>query len=107
MDAHTCNCQEGLAASSCYSVGPYGPAAAYGQQTLQLPPTTSMFYVSAVFVSHSDSRYEVSSLVVVGAGGRSLHRRAHAVLVVLADEDARQLPQGGHVEGLENLALGW
>lgn len=56
-------------------------------------------------VSHSESWYEVSSLVVVGAGWRSLHRRPHPVLVVLADEDARQLPQGGHVERLEQLAL--
>lgn len=56
-------------------------------------------------MSHSDSWYEVSSLVVVGAGRGPLHRRPHAVLVVLADEDARQLPQGGHVEGLEQLAL--
>lgn len=55
--------------------------------------------------SHSESRDEVSSLVVVGAGGRPLHRRAHAVLVVLADEDARQLPQSRHVEGLKELAL--
>lgn len=56
-------------------------------------------------MSHSESWYEVSSLVVVGAGWRSLHRRPHPVLVVLADEDARQLPQGGHVERLEQLAL--
>lgn len=56
-------------------------------------------------MSHSDSWDEVSSLVVVGAGRSPLHRRPHAVLVVLADEDARQLPQGGHVERLKQLAL--
>lgn len=58
-----------------------------------------------VFESHSQARYEVSPLVVVGAGCGSLHRRPHAVLVVLADEDAGQLPQGGHVERLKQLAL--
>ena len=57
------------------------------------------------FESHSDPRDKVSSLVVVGAGRGSLHRRSHAVLVVLTDKDARQLPQGRHVEGLEYLAL--
>ena len=56
-------------------------------------------------MSHSHSRYEVSPLVVVGAGGGPLHRRPHTVLVVLADEDARQLPQGSHVERLKELAL--
>lgn len=55
--------------------------------------------------SHSESRDEVPPLVVVGAGSRPLHRRAHAVLVVLADEDAGQLPQSRHVEGLKDLAL--
>lgn len=56
-------------------------------------------------VSHSDPWDEVSSLVVVGAGGRSLHGRAHPVFVVLADKDARQFPQRSHVERLKQLAL--
>lgn len=55
--------------------------------------------------THSDARDEVSSLVVVGAGSSALHRCSHTVLVVLADENARQLPQRCHVEGLKQLAL--
>lgn len=54
---------------------------------------------------HSESGDEVAPLVVVGAGRRPLHRRPHAVLVVLTDEDAWQLPEGGHVEGLKQLTL--
>lgn len=64
-----------------------------------------MFNTHHTHASHSDPGNEVSSLVVVGAGGGALHRRPHAVLVILADEDARQLPQGGHVERLKQLAL--
>lgn len=117
VHAHTCNCQDGLSASSCYSLGPHRPAAAYGRQTrcsYRPRPPTQLNHIKKVealcvcrgaFVSHSDSWNEVSSLVVVGAGRRSLHRRPHAVLVVLTDEDTRQLPQGGHVERLEELTL--
>lgn len=55
--------------------------------------------------THSDARDEVSSLVVISAGSRALNRRSHAVLIILAYEDARQLPQCRHVEGLKQLAL--
>lgn len=54
---------------------------------------------------HPDPWDEVSSLVVVGAGGRSLHGGPHSVLVVLTDKDAGQLPQRSHVERLKQLAL--
>ena len=64
-----------------------------------------MCHVVAVGPSYPESRYVVSPAVVVSAGGRPLHRRAHAVLVVLTDEDARQLPKGRHVERLKDLAL--
>lgn len=99
-------------AFSCCSLGSSRPAAAHGRDTLQLLPQTSAVTHThptkertARLGSHSDPRDEVSSLVVVGAGGRSLHRRAHSVFVVLADKDARQLPQRSHVEGLKQLAL--
>lgn len=94
-------------ASSCYSLGSRGPAAAHGGDALQLLPQTSAdpSRQTITLVSHPDPWDEVSSLVVVGAGGRPLHRRAHAVFVVLTDENARQLPQRRHVERLEQLAL--
>lgn len=113
MHAHTCNCQDRLAASSCYSLGPNGQrqstvirhTAAAAQDRHIYPPCLTPPCSSNVLASHSEPRYEVSPLVVVGAGCSSLHRRAHAVLVVLADEDARQLPQSGHVVRLKELAL--
>lgn len=94
-------------ASSCYSLGSYRPAAAHGRDALQLLPKTSAatYRQTITLASHPDPWDEVSSLVVVGAGGRPLHGRPHAVFVVLTDENARQLPQRSHVEGLEQLAL--
>lgn len=73
-------------------------------QTSAIPPQTYTTEQTQ-HTSYSDPGDEVSSLVVVGAGGRSLHRRPHSVFVVLADEDAWQLPQRCHVEGLKKLAL--
>lgn len=58
-----------------------------------------------VCVSYLDSRYIVSSLEVLRASRGSLYRRPHAKLVVLTDEDTRQLPQSRHVERLKDLAL--
>ena len=46
-----------------------------------------------------------ASLGEVGGRRRSLDGRPHRVLVVLDDEDDRQLPQLGHVEGLVDLSL--
>lgn len=83
----------------------------HGRDPLQLLPQTSAIPPQTLNTqqteqaSHSDPGDEVSSLVVVGAGRGSLHRRPHSVFVVLADEDARQLPQRRHVEGLKQLAL--
>lgn len=54
---------------------------------------------------HPETGDEISSLVVVCAGCGSLHGCAHAVPVVLADKDGRQLPQCCHVVGFKNLAL--
>ena len=41
----------------------------------------------------------------VGDGGRAGHRHRHRILVVLADEHDRQLPDGGDVERLVERAL--
>lgn len=99
-------------ASSCYSLGSYRPAAAHSRDALQLLPKTSaiasrktIIKQTITRVSHPDPWDEVSSLVVVGAGGRPLHGCPHAVFVVLTDKNARQLPQRSHVERLEQLAL--
>lgn len=99
-------------ASSCYSLGSYRPAAAHGRDALQLLPKTSamasrqtLIQQTITLVPHPDPWDEVSSLVVVGAGGRPLHGRPHAVFVVLTDKNARQLPQRSHVVRLEQLAL--
>ena len=47
----------------------------------------------------------LAALVVVGDGRGAVGGSAHAVLVVLAAEDDGELPQAGHVVGLEDLAL--
>ena len=57
-----------------------------------------------------DQRYldtgdRIASCVVGGVGRRSLSRGSHAILVVLANEDAGQVPKFSHVEGFEDLAL--
>lgn len=95
-------------ASSCYSLGLFRPAAEYSQwrhtaATAQ-DPEVHQHHKHKV-ASHPESWNEVAPLVVVCAGWSSLHRRPHAVPVVLTDEDARQLPQSGHVKGLKQLAL--
>lgn len=92
-------------ASSCSSLGSDTPAAAHGSGAAACGLNLSSYPQTATVGSHPDAGDEVSSLVVVGAGGRSLHRRPHSVLVVLADKDARKLPQRSHVERLEQLAL--
>lgn len=94
------------------SFGSYRPAAAHGRHSAasaqnlssQLQ-TQTITKQTAKLVSHSDSWDEVSSLVVVCAGRRPLHRRPHAVFVVLTDKNAWQLPQRSHVERLKQLAL--
>mmetsp|Transcript_8789 Transcript_8789/g.19192 ORF Transcript_8789/g.19192 Transcript_8789/m.19192 type:complete len:336 (-) Transcript_8789:361-1368(-) len=52
-----------------------------------------------------DPRHVVAARVVVVARRRALLGRAHAVLVVLAHVDQRQLPERRHVERLEELPL--
>jgi hypothetical protein len=47
----------------------------------------------------------VAPLKQVGRRRGAFDRRAHGVFVVLDDVDDRQLPQGGHVEALVDLAL--
>lgn len=54
---------------------------------------------------YPEARNVVSPLVVVRAGRRPLHRRAHAVPVVLTDEDGGQLPKRRHIIGFKNLTL--
>eukprot|EP00965_Chrysotila_dentata_P138595 4584376-Pleurochrysis_carterae.AAC.2 len=52
-----------------------------------------------------DARHVVPARVVVVVGGAALLGGAHAVLVIFAHVDERQLPQRRHVESLEELAL--
>mmetsp|Transcript_24136 Transcript_24136/g.73853 ORF Transcript_24136/g.73853 Transcript_24136/m.73853 type:complete len:413 (+) Transcript_24136:249-1487(+) len=52
-----------------------------------------------------DARHVMAPRVIVVVGRAALLGGAHAVLVVLAHVDERQLPQGGHVEGFEELPL--
>jgi hypothetical protein len=47
----------------------------------------------------------LAALVVLGDGRRAVGSGTHAVLVVLAAEDDGELPQTGHVVGLEDLTL--
>lgn len=54
---------------------------------------------------YPDTRNVVSSLVIVRAGCSSLYSCAHAIPVVLTDEDDGQLPESCHIVGLKNLAL--
>lgn len=51
------------------------------------------------------ARDVVAARVVVGGGGASLGAGTHGKTVVLAHEHAGQVPQLGHVVGLEDLAL--
>lgn len=54
---------------------------------------------------HLDAGDVVAARVVSRAGRGARVAGAHAVAVVLADEDGRQVPQLGHVVRLEGLAL--
>lgn len=93
-------------APSCSSLGYTGQLQRTADTLQLLPKTTDRSpQTEGSLAPHPDPWDEVSSLVVVGAGGCSLHRRPHPVFVVLADEDAGQLPQRSHVEGLKQLAL--
>mmetsp|Transcript_7944 Transcript_7944/g.18625 ORF Transcript_7944/g.18625 Transcript_7944/m.18625 type:complete len:248 (-) Transcript_7944:107-850(-) len=58
-----------------------------------------------VHAVHLDARHVVAARVVVRVGRATLLGSAHAVLVVLANVDERQLPQRSHVHGLVELAL--
>ena len=51
------------------------------------------------------ARHVVAARVELGAGRAAVDAGAHGVAVVLAHEYARQVPQLGHVVGLEHLAL--
>ena len=55
--------------------------------------------------SYLDTGDRIASSVVRGVGGRSLGRGTHTVLVVLANEDAGQIPKLSHVECFEDLTL--
>src|SRR6266853_249693 len=46
-----------------------------------------------------------AALGKIGLGGRTRHRRAHGVTIVLDDVDHRELPQLRHVEAFVDLAL--
>ena len=52
-----------------------------------------------------NARDLVTAGEVLGVGRAALSRRAHAVLVVFADEDDGKVPQLGHVVGLKDLTL--
>lgn len=56
-------------------------------------------------LSHPDTGHIVSAGIVVGAGRCSLRAGAHAVTVVFTNEDARDIPQLGHIVHLVYLAL--
>ena len=55
--------------------------------------------------SHLDTGDSIASSVVGGVGRRSLGRGTHTVLIVLAYEDAGQVPEFSHVERFEHLTL--
>ena len=54
-----------------------------------------------------DARHRIGARAVgdIGDGGRAGHRHRHRILIVLADEDDRQLPDRGEVERLVKGAL--
>lgn len=52
-----------------------------------------------------EARDVLTTLVVVGQGGGTGSRGTHTVLVVLTAEEGREVPELGHVEGLEDLTL--
>ena len=58
-----------------------------------------------VHAVHLDTRDLVSALEVLRVHRAALRARAHTVLVVLAYEDTREVPELGHVERLEDLTL--
>lgn len=58
-----------------------------------------------VHAVHPDAGHVVAASVVFGRGRSSVAARAHAVAIVLGDEDHRQRPQLRHVVGLEHLTL--
>ena len=63
--------------------------------------------VQNVHAVHRDAGNAIARapLIKLGVGRRPGDGSAHAVLVVFDDDDQRQRPQGGHVEGFVNLAL--
>lgn len=54
---------------------------------------------------HLYSRYKISARVEFSVGGVPMQGRSHAVQVILADVNHRQVPELCHVPGLEDLAL--
>jgi hypothetical protein len=55
--------------------------------------------------SYLDTGDGITASVIGGVGRRSLGRCAHTILIVLANENARQVPELGHVECFEDLSL--
>ena len=59
--------------------------------------------VPAITVTNIKSRDIASAAVVVSASRGTLLAGAHSIAIVLAHKQARQLPQGSHVVGFEDL----
>ena len=55
--------------------------------------------------THLKTRDFIASRVIFRIGRTPFSRRAHSVLVVLADKDNGEVPQLGHIERLKHLAL--
>lgn len=55
--------------------------------------------------SYLDTGDGITTGIVGGVGRRTLSRGTHTILVILTNEDARQVPELGHVECFEDLAL--
>jgi len=55
--------------------------------------------------SYLDTGDGITAGIVGSVGRRSLSGSAHTIFVVLANEDARQVPEFGHVERFEDLTL--
>jgi len=66
---------------------------------------TLVFFYNITYLSYLDPWDVLPARVVLCVGGSAVGGGAHAVLVVFADEDHGQLPESGHVDGFEELAL--
>ena len=62
-------------------------------------------HIHAVDLLAGNAEGSAARAELIRHGGGARGRRAHGIAVVLDDEDDRQLPERGHVEGLVDLAL--